>query len=73
MPYVFPILGGRKLEHLKQNIAGLSLRLTDEDVKILEAASPLVPNFPYDLFGYDYQWNIICIYFLSLQIQCSNK
>ena len=38
-PYVFPIVGGRKISHLKGNIAGLSLELSDEDVKQIEEAN----------------------------------
>jgi aryl-alcohol dehydrogenase-like predicted oxidoreductase len=31
-PYVFPIVGGRKIDHLKGNIEGLSLHLSDEEI-----------------------------------------
>lgn len=31
-PYVFPIVGGRKIDHLKDNIEGLSLHLSDEEI-----------------------------------------
>jgi aryl-alcohol dehydrogenase-like predicted oxidoreductase len=32
-PYVFPIVGGRKVERLKGNIEALSLRLSEEDIR----------------------------------------
>jgi hypothetical protein len=38
-PYVFPIVGGRKIEHLKGNIAGLSLDLSETDMKDIEEAN----------------------------------
>lgn len=48
-PYVFPIVGGRKVEQLKENIAALKLKLTEEDIAEIEAAVPFVLNFPYEL------------------------
>ncbi|KAL5084306.1 hypothetical protein Trisim1_012107 [Trichoderma cf. simile WF8] len=48
-PYVFPIVGGRKVEQLKENIAALKLKLTEEDIAEIEAAVPFALNFPYDL------------------------
>ncbi|EED13319.1 norsolorinic acid reductase, putative [Talaromyces stipitatus ATCC 10500] len=35
-PYFYPIIGGRKVEHLKANIEALKLRLTPEDVAEIE-------------------------------------
>lgn len=37
-PYVFPIVGGRKLKHLKANVEALSLNLTAEDIREVEGA-----------------------------------
>jgi aryl-alcohol dehydrogenase-like predicted oxidoreductase len=37
-PYVFPVVGGRQIEQLKDNIEALSLRLNDEDIKEIEEA-----------------------------------
>ncbi|KAL6822875.1 Norsolorinic acid reductase [Trichoderma sp. SZMC 28015] len=48
-PYVFPIVGGRKVEQLKENIAALTLKLTEEDIAEIEAAVPFELGFPYDL------------------------
>ena len=52
-PYVFPIVGGRKIDHLKGNIAGLSLELSDEDIKEIEDAIPFDPGFPMTMLGGD--------------------
>ncbi|KAI0538457.1 norsolorinic acid reductase [Xylaria digitata] len=45
-PYVFPIIGGRTLEHLKGNIEALSLSLSEEDIEEIEAAAPFDLGFP---------------------------
>jgi len=45
-PYVFPIVGGRKVEHLMANIEALELVLSDEQIKYLENALPFDPGFP---------------------------
>lgn len=45
-PNVFPIIGGRTLEHLKGNIEALTLALSDEDIEEIESASPFDHGFP---------------------------
>ncbi|KAI0649632.1 aryl-alcohol dehydrogenase [Trametes meyenii] len=50
-PYVFPILGGRKPEHLHANIEALDVALSDEHIKHIESASPFEPGFPIDRWG----------------------
>ena len=45
-PYVFPICGGRKIEHLMGNIEALSLVLTDDDMEEIEDATPFDLGFP---------------------------
>jgi hypothetical protein len=50
-PYVFPIVGGRKLEHLKGNIAGLSLDLSETDMKDIEEANSFDIGFPMNFLG----------------------
>lgn len=45
-PYVFPIVGGRTVEHLKANIEALKLSLSEEDMKEIEAAAPFDMGFP---------------------------
>lgn len=44
--YVFPIVGGRKVEHLMSNIEALNVRLSDKQIKYLESIVPLDPGFP---------------------------
>ena len=48
-PYVFPIVGGRKVEHLMDNIAALEITLSEEQVKYLEDVLPFVRGFPHDM------------------------
>lgn len=45
-PYVFPIVGGRKVDHLKGNIEALGIELTDEEVDEIEGAVPFDVGFP---------------------------
>jgi len=49
-PYVFPIIGGRKIEHLHANIEALDIALTDEQIKELESAVPFDLGFPTSFF-----------------------
>lgn len=48
---VFPLVGGRKIEHLRDNIQALSIRLTDEQVAFLESVRPLDVGFPQNMLG----------------------
>jgi diketogulonate reductase-like aldo/keto reductase len=50
---VFPIVGGRKVEHLHDNIQALSMKLTDEQVKYLESQTEFEPGFPSNFIGED--------------------
>ncbi|RDW64877.1 norsolorinic acid reductase-1 [Coleophoma cylindrospora] len=51
-PYVYPIIGGRKVEHLKGNIEALGLKLTNEDIDEIEDAAQFDIGFPMNmLFG----------------------
>jgi len=45
-PYVFPIVGGRTVEHLRHNVEALTLELTAEDIREIEGAVPFDPGFP---------------------------
>ena len=45
-PYVFPIVGGRKVEHLLQNIEALELSLSDDQIAYLESVVPFDVGFP---------------------------
>ena len=49
-PYVFPIVGGRKVSHLKGNIEALGLELTREEMVEIERSAPFDRGFPTDLF-----------------------
>jgi aryl-alcohol dehydrogenase-like predicted oxidoreductase len=50
-PYVFPIVGGRKIEHLKGNIEALSVELSPEDIEEIEGTVPFDIGFPLSLIG----------------------
>ena len=52
-PYVFPIVGGRKVEHLKGNVEALALELSKEDIEEIEGAAPFDVGFPMASFGRD--------------------
>ena len=48
-PYVFPIIGGRKVEHLMDNIEALDISLTTEQIKCLEEVIPFDLGFPHGM------------------------
>ncbi|KAL5520573.1 hypothetical protein ACEPAG_9797 [Sanghuangporus baumii] len=50
-PYVFPIIGGRKVEHLMANIEALKISLSNEQIKYLESILPFDPGFPLYFIG----------------------
>lgn len=52
-PYVFPIVGGRKIEHLKSNIEALGIELSDEEVDEIDGAAPFDHGFPLN-FVFEY-------------------
>lgn len=60
-PYVFPIVGGRKVEHLKGNIEALGLKLSDEEIESIDRESGWSPGFPqsflYEFGGGKYNSN----------------
>ncbi|KAH8161953.1 hypothetical protein CIB48_g6281 [Xylaria polymorpha] len=45
-PYVFPVIGCRKLEYLKANLEALNLELTPQDMEMIENAAPFDIGFP---------------------------
>lgn len=49
-PYVFPIVGGRTIDHLKQNIEALALELTEKDIEEIENAVPFDIGFPNNFY-----------------------
>ncbi|KAF7300985.1 H-K-ATPase alpha [Mycena indigotica] len=50
-PYCFPIIGGRKIEHLVANIEALDIDLSPEQIKYLESVVPFDPGFPTNMIG----------------------
>jgi len=50
-PYVFPIIGGRKVEHLMQNLEALDISLTPEQIKHIESVTPFDLGFPSNFVG----------------------
>ncbi|GIJ88210.1 hypothetical protein Asppvi_007128 [Aspergillus pseudoviridinutans] len=45
-PYVFPIIGQRKVEHLKANVEALSVSLSENDLAEIDNAAPFDVGFP---------------------------
>ncbi|KAI1409937.1 Aldo/keto reductase [Hypoxylon sp. FL1857] len=50
-PYVFPIVGGRKTEHLKANIESLGIELTPDEIDEIEKAVPFDFGYPQTFLG----------------------
>ena len=48
-PYVFPVIGGRKVEQLEANVEALEIVLSPEHIKYLESILPFEYGFPYGL------------------------
>lgn len=53
-PYVFPIIGGRKIEHLMANIEALDIALEESHIKHLESILPFDLGFPHNIFVSDF-------------------
>ncbi|KAI0301754.1 Aldo/keto reductase [Multifurca ochricompacta] len=51
MPYVFPIVGGRKIDQLRDNLKALDISLTPEHIQKIESAKKFDIGFPFNLFG----------------------
>lgn len=64
-PYIFPIIGGRKVEHLQANIEALNISLSEENLKFIDDVLPFDKGFPMSLFVrtpltvLTYQWLMI--------------
>ncbi|KAJ7775715.1 NADP-dependent oxidoreductase domain-containing protein [Mycena maculata] len=50
-PYCFPIIGGRKIEHLMSNVEALDISLSHEQIAYLESVLPYDPGFPVSMIG----------------------
>lgn len=48
-PNVYPIVGGRKVDHLKGNIDALRIELTDDEIVEIERAIPFDVGFPMNM------------------------
>lgn len=46
VPFVFPILGGRKVEHMLSNIEALEISLSEEQIDFLDSIKPLDVGYP---------------------------
>ncbi|KAE8443889.1 hypothetical protein EG329_001298 [Mollisiaceae sp. DMI_Dod_QoI] len=53
-PYVFPLIGGRKVEHLQSNIEALGLSLSQEDMESIDAAYGFEHGFPHEFLSGDH-------------------
>ena len=47
--HVFPVIGGRKVEHLYMNIEALEISLSKEQIAYLESILPFELGFPHDM------------------------
>lgn len=52
-PRIIPIVGGRKVQHLHDNIAALSITLTPAQIEFLESVKPFDVGFPTNFLGPD--------------------
>lgn len=50
---VFPVIGGRKVEHLQDNIRALSIKLTGEQIDYLDNVRPFNLGFPHNFVPLD--------------------
>lgn len=68
-PFVFPIIGGRKVEHLQANMEALSISLSPEQVKFIDDVLPFDVGFPAKLIGQygTYPWLITAFAHFDIQ------
>ncbi|CCG80668.1 Norsolorinic acid reductase [Taphrina deformans PYCC 5710] len=57
-PYVHPIVGGRKVSHLKDNIEALTIQLSAEDLDEIHKATDFAIGFPHDMVGQSASQNV---------------
>lgn len=55
-PHVYPIVGGRKVEHLHDNLQALKIKLTKEQMEFLESQTQFDVGFPTNFVGQAPQW-----------------
>ena len=56
---IIPILGSRSEKHLKDNLGCLDFRLTDEQIRCLNEASPIELGFPHSFLSSDHVRGLI--------------
>jgi hypothetical protein len=49
IPYVFPVIGGRKLEDIQGNVKALDVVLTDEELDGIDNEEDFDIGFPFNL------------------------
>ena len=49
-PFIFPIIGCRKVEHLRENLKALDITLTPEQTQKIEDATKFEIGFPFKTF-----------------------
>ncbi|KAK7453186.1 putative aryl-alcohol dehydrogenase aad14 [Stygiomarasmius scandens] len=63
-PYVFPVLGGRKVEQLKDNIQALTISLTPEQMEFIDSQMPFDVGFPHNIINDgsqpNFMFNTVC-------------
>jgi aryl-alcohol dehydrogenase-like predicted oxidoreductase len=47
-PHVFPVIGGRSIKQMEQNIEALNLQLTKEEMDEIDDAAPFERGWPHD-------------------------
>ena len=57
---MFPIIGGRKVEQLNENIGALDISLTAEQIKRIEDAKPFDIGFPHGMIVRVF-FKLICV------------
>ncbi|KAG1745987.1 NADP-dependent oxidoreductase domain-containing protein [Suillus paluster] len=68
-PYVFPIIGVRKVEQLEANLESLAISLSPEQVKYLESIVPFDIGFPNMMIGDGTQYNVMLLHATYLEKQ----
>ncbi|KAJ0417103.1 NADP-dependent oxidoreductase domain-containing protein [Aspergillus carlsbadensis] len=71
VPNVFPIVGGRKVEHLHDNIQALKIKLTPEQIQYLENVKPLDVGFPQNMLGNDPRITGVVSPWVTFGAQCA--
>ncbi|RPD58878.1 Aldo/keto reductase [Lentinus tigrinus ALCF2SS1-6] len=59
VPYVFPLVGGRKVEQLEANIEALNVALSEEHIRFIESILPFDPGFPATHVGDGTTYNLL--------------